>query len=349
MKKILLLMLGLSIISLLLVVRQSNAYEFPIQELANCRNTRECHLYCEIPQNRATCWSYSIYGNKSEVLGDETPEASLSEIGVTFPIAELGNCTDTKTCKAYCGLPANKTACSEFATRFQKPHLARLVEKAKEELGCTTAQECRAFCTEETNKEACIAFARKYHLGGLIKDRLVEAIQQELGCTDRESCKKMCQLPENKDRCQAIAKRVNPDRITPRERLVEAAKEKLGCTSFTDCRTLCQNKDNAELCRNFGAAVTERIKNEIKTKGNCKTTEECRLLCEQNPALCPQFPKTRDASKSGDLKLKSLNDKPKPTQKPELLNKRESAPKISPLPLNQLKTNSGQASASSAF
>jgi len=66
-----------------------SAYEFPIVELGNCRDVRECHLYCEIPSHKAACWSYSVYETVS-VLGDESPETKVSALGITFtPHANL--------------------------------------------------------------------------------------------------------------------------------------------------------------------------------------------------------------------------------------------------------------------
>jgi len=35
--------------------------------------------------------------------------------GVTFPVAELGNCGSRAECEAYCDLPENMEACLNFA------------------------------------------------------------------------------------------------------------------------------------------------------------------------------------------------------------------------------------------
>lgn len=345
MKKIILLALSLSVISLLLVVSRVNADEFPIPELGNCQNQRECHLFCEIPKNRAACWSFSVYGNKSTVLGDETTETTLAEIGITFPVAELGNCTDAQACKTYCSRAGNVTACRTFAQRFSKVHLNRLVQKAQEELGCTTAEECRAFCTDEANKDICLAFAKKYHLGGLIKDRVADAIRQELNCANRESCKALCALPENTDRCQTIAKRINPGLRTQGEKLIEEAKERLGCTSFNDCKAFCQNEANSEQCKNFGQAVSQRLKNADKQKGDCASNEECRKECEANPSKCPAFPKAphpavtpgakpMSPTNATDAAKRSFNNKVIPTKPPIGTNQEMDRSLFTPPPLN---------------
>jgi len=42
------------------------------------------------------------------VLAQELP-------GVTYPVAELGNCGSRAECEAYCDLPENMEACLDFA------------------------------------------------------------------------------------------------------------------------------------------------------------------------------------------------------------------------------------------
>lgn len=287
-------------------IKLSNAYEFPIAELGNCRNTRECHLYCEIPQNKAACWSYSVYGKNSQVLGDETPEATVGELGITFPIAELGNCTNVSECKTFCSDSQNTTSCKAFTQTHNPNHQKRLVARAQEELSCSTLEECRTFCTQETNKTACQAFARRYHLKPLVKKIHLEAVQQQLGCTSKETCEAFCKLSENHETCVQTIRQVNPNFApTQRELLIEAAKEKLGCVSFQECKKFCQDKTNSSVCRNFGQALSQSIKEMRHQKGDCKTVEECRKACETNPEKCPNFPKfPNNASGSSERSLK---------------------------------------------
>lgn len=276
------------IIGLLSLTRLVRAYEYPIPELGNCRDQKECHLYCEIPKNHAACWSYSVYGVQ-QVLGDETPEAAAANLGLTFPIAELGNCTTVSACKAYCTITQNQAACRAYGQAHGLTQKERLVERATEELGCTTKEECTTFCQEETNRDACEAFARRYHLKIAVKNRLVEAAKTELGCTTAQECRALCSLPENQSKCAAFAQRMGVVN-SKREELVERAKEQLGCTSFESCRAFCQEGVNQEKCRNFGAAVGQGVKNTLQQNLGCTTAEECKAVCEASPEKCPNYP-----------------------------------------------------------
>lgn len=289
------------ILGFLMLVKPIYGYDFPVSVLGNCRDQKECHLYCEVPRNRAACWSYSVYGVKNEVLGDESPEEKVAQLGITFPIPSLGNCANVAQCKAYCNDPTNQTACKAFAQQQGLTLKTRISEKAKTELGCNTPEECRAFCEQEANREACLAFATRYHLKTAIKNRLVNAVGAELGCNSKDSCRALCELPENKVRCQTIAQRLGIGENKKAE-LVERAKEELGCTSFEDCRRFCQDKANSERCRNFGLAVGQSIKNRIRDEGDCTTVEECKSVCEANPERCPNFPKIREGSKPAELR-----------------------------------------------
>ncbi len=301
MKVIKTLIILVFVFGFVILVKPIEAYQFPVFELGNCRDQKECHLYCEVPRNRAACWSYNVYGVRNVVLGNESPEERVAQLGITFPIPELGNCANVAQCKAYCNDPANATVCKSFAQNRGLKLKTRISEKAKAELGCSSADECRAYCEQEVNRETCLAFAKRYHLKAAVRNKLVEAVQSELGCDSKETCHALCELPENKVKCQTIAQRLGIGE-NKKEELVNRAKEELGCTSFEDCRQLCQNKENAERCRNFGQAVGQSIKNRIRDAGDCTTVEECKRVCETNPERCPNFPKIREGSKPAELR-----------------------------------------------
>src|SRR3989338_7073877 len=88
--------LSLLIILVIYVIRSQTAfgYQFPVPELGNCRDQKECFLYCQIPLHKPACWSYGVYATKENVLGETTVEESLSRLGIAFPVPELGNCAN---------------------------------------------------------------------------------------------------------------------------------------------------------------------------------------------------------------------------------------------------------------
>ncbi len=270
-------------------VKSASAYSYPIRELGYCRDQKECHTYCEIGEHKPACWSYSVYSNN--VLGESTPEAQVSALGITFPITELGGCRSVAECKSYCTQAQNLQACQTFAENKGLKKQESIIAKAQEELGCQTREECQVFCSQAENKDACEAFAKKFHLKSEVKDKTIEMAKTELGCQTREECYKLCQQPQNLTKCQALSQKLKGNQTQQRERLIERAKQELGCTTFEACKAFCQDEANHDKCRNFGQAVRNDAANKIKERLGCTTNEECRKACEANPEKCPNFPK----------------------------------------------------------
>jgi hypothetical protein len=106
---------------------------------------------------------------------------NAKKFNITFPVAELGNCTSVEDCKAYCNEVANQQVCMEFAKKKglkrkeQKGLNKELLEKAKSLLGCTSEQSCKEFCQQEANFEKCSLFAKENRLRGGIKNASASA------------------------------------------------------------------------------------------------------------------------------------------------------------------------------
>ncbi|MBI4990682.1 hypothetical protein HZB96_01145 [Candidatus Gottesmanbacteria bacterium] len=193
-------------------IAQAQTPDYPIPELGNCRNARECQLYCDIPANTPACWSYEKYVLNGNVLGEET-------VNVTYPISELGNCNSASECFIFCNQPQNQTTCYEFAkTRGfikEKPKIPEnIVELAKIELGCKSDLECMVFCQLPENFDACRAFGQKYNLVPPPDRRelgpppeVMKKAKNELGCDSEGSCMNVCNNPDNTERCMQFAKK----------------------------------------------------------------------------------------------------------------------------------------------
>lgn len=281
----------LGISGLLLYLAKTNwiiAYQYPIPELGNCRDQKECHLFCEIPENKPACWSYRTYSN--DVLGEETPEQTLERLGVTFPVAQLGNCTSVSACRQYCELPQNQAACRSFSQSYGLANQDLLVQKAQQELGCTSREECRAFCNQEKNQEACQAFVKRYHLRNTAKERVLKQAQRLLNCSSLTECKQLCSQQQNQDKCQKFALQNNLPTNPKQRHLLETAMKQLGCGSFAECKEFCSQEENKTQCTAWGYRIQNLVQDKIQDKLGCTTTEECRQICQENPANCPGFP-----------------------------------------------------------
>jgi hypothetical protein len=145
-------------------------------------------------------------------------EPAVKKFNITFPIAELGNCSSVENCKEYCSDPSNQNACTAYAKKkgFYKESnsgegnakLREVIAKAKEELGCSTEKECKDFCSKSENRDKCIAFAQKYALKPLksIVKNIVEMATKFLGCSSEDSCKSFCSVEANFEKCREFAK-----------------------------------------------------------------------------------------------------------------------------------------------
>jgi hypothetical protein len=324
MKKI--LVATLLFFGLLIATRQVLATQFPVYELGNCRDYQECHLYCEIPQNQATCWSYKVYKMPGQVLADESPETQVAALGITFPVVELGNCANIAACKVFCADVANKDVCEAFAKKYKLANKESLVEKAKTELGCDSKDACKAFCENATNKDACEAFAKRYHLKGFGTNPTLERAKTVLGCASIDQCKAFCTKTENQAKCAAFAHDAGVK--NPKvEALLQTAKEQLGCSTLAECSKLCQDPANHDKCQKVLSGVTEKLKATLPT-GSCGSSDECRKACADHPDKCPGFPNPHvspilvpfrggnDSSTSSRLGKPTLNQLNRPPEHP---------------------------------
>lgn len=193
-----------------------NAIVYPIPELGDCRDGKECYLYCAIPQNQPACWSYAKFKLGGSVLGEnsETPEGKAQRLGITFPIAELGNCANVAQCKAFCENAANHETCMSFARKkgmqkddanirqMDEEKKQPLLEKAKTELGCTSVEACKALC--EQNKALCAVFAKKHIINKEVGGTSPNIRMENLGCKTEAECKALCL--ENPSKCPGFPK-----------------------------------------------------------------------------------------------------------------------------------------------
>ena len=271
---------------------KAQAVSYPIKELGDCRNAQECRYYCDTPENKPACWSYGKYILHKDVLGETTKKVT-GKPGIVFPIAELGNCTTARSCKAYCEQKENREACKSFGIR---KGLIKQKDKEKE-------------------KEGILIYAKK-----------------ELGCRDQNSCRAFCEKTENRTKCEEFAKKrglgqgqkaeMQKERMSSGSGIPSALKEKLGCDSKEACEKLC--KQNPEKCQRYKNDLEKKKmqdarlleKKKLKT---CATERECYQVCREHPEKCPGFLNQQkfNSSQSGTYQKPTYPPKPtyvKPTE-----------------------------------
>jgi len=140
---------------------------------------------------------------------------AAAQVGISYPVAELGNCTDKTACKAYCDKQENVDACLSFA---EKNNLMSNEEiKAAKGFkktgmtgpgGCKGKNECNTYCSGPDHMDECITFAEKN--GMMSGEKLDEAKKVKAAiakgikppaCGGKENCKDYCSSSEHVEEC----------------------------------------------------------------------------------------------------------------------------------------------------
>lgn len=314
-------------------VSAESALKYPVVELGYCRDAKECFLYCEIPANKAACWSYGAYKLGPQVLGTTTltpeektaMEAKAKGLGITFPVAELGNCAGPQECKDFCEQPGNHATCENFAKSrglnkggaVDQKKEQEILSAAQSELGCTTKESCYQKCSQD--HASCEAFMQRHGIshsdggqqgGGpstADKTKLLEDAKSQLGCTSMETCSQLCQ--QNPQRCAEFAKQhglggegTQPQPSGSQGQYQQGqyggasggSKGPGGCDNEASCKAYCQSHQSE--CQGFQGAGQRSGPTGISSgsgsyvgPSGCRTQEECAAYCKANPSSCPGF------------------------------------------------------------
>ncbi len=192
--------------------------------------------------------------------------SSTSTSNITFPIAELGNCTDQVACKAYCDIDANKIACVNYAQSHglmssdDTNRAKKFLQAGPGPGGCTDAQTCRSYCSDINHIDECLAYAKKTGIlssseldeAQKIASALSQGAQLPGGCTTKDQCEDYCKDSSHLTECVAFAEKAGM--ISQQEADIvrkTGGKGPGGCDSQQSCDAYCNNKDNANTCFAF--------------------------------------------------------------------------------------------------
>ena len=234
--------------------------------------------------------------NKS-VYAEVNPEEQAKKYQVTFPIAELDNCTSFSACRTYCENTTHSDACIAFAKKkgFYKEQKIdakkqALIQAAKTELGCNSETSCQATCEQEVNFDKCQKFAQKNGLDEGQKDQkdpadkaILQKAKTILGCDSSTSCKAICEQEANREKCSEFAKQAG----------LEGGIRHVGpggCDSESSCRSYCEK--NPDECKKFAGQNNQKDDREHQNKGpgGCDSETSCRKYCSEHPNECQQPP-----------------------------------------------------------
>ena len=256
------------------------------------------------------------------VLATSVRAATIDTVGVTYPIAELGNCVDQAACAIYCDKTDNMSACVDYAAKnnLMDKNEAALAKKAIAKIqagqtpgSCTSQASCQSYCQNNMDSlNSCIAFAEEIGISDAeIEQAKKIAVALKNGatmpgnCGGKQSCEAYCQETSHIDECLTFAEAAQ---ILPAEEIAEAKKVAPflksgqtpgGCKSKTDCKAYCDQENNFSECINF-AEQAGFVSNEEATiakktggqgPGGCKSKQVCEAYCNlpANAKACGDF------------------------------------------------------------
>lgn len=219
----------------------------------------------------------------------ESPEDLAQKYNISFPVAELGGCTDYSECRSFCEDPLNAESCINYAKQkgfYQEEKFEvkdNVLQTAKEVLGCDSKTSCLNFCEVAANHDKCDSFAKSQGLvGGRVDDpsrtQVITKAKEVLGCDSATGCQSLCSKEENRQKCSDFAKTVG----------LHGGEIKVGpggCTSETTCKSFCSDPQNFQVCSGFTSVAGGKFTG----PGGCDSEANCRSYCQSNEKACSSF------------------------------------------------------------
>ncbi len=274
---------------------------YPVPELGNCSDEKNCKAYCDEPDNIKACLDFA----------EEHGLASDEEVrrGKRFLAAGgrgPGGCRGEKECHAYCEDSDRIEECLAFGKKYQliseeeiaeAEKMLPLIKSGKTPGGCKSKVACEAYCEKSENIEMCLAFAEENNL--LPAEELAQAKKflpliksgkTPGACKSKTECDNYCANPDNMRSCLAFAEEQG---IIPEEEL-EMAKKFLplmekgetpgGCRSKDQCEAYCADSSHQDECFSFAEKAgfigpEEKRMMEVAKKFGCRSQGECEAIC----------------------------------------------------------------------
>lgn len=290
---------------------------YPVSELGNCADRRECKTYCDDETNTDACYAFAKeYGVEITVSKDKM---------VKIPDIGPGGCKGIKECRSYCDDVNHTKECFDFGKAHnlidskEEKNLEKVLEGGGPG-GCTSEDTCRTYCNDAAHLDECVKFGEQKGLlspeeAALMKKEGFEStlgqkqqkgFQGPGGCKSDKECKDYCDDSANQETC--ISYGVEHGFMTLKE--AERARKFVsqigpgGCKK-EECKTYCDDSAHAEECFSFAEkngliskdeALKVRQVNQFAEQGGpggCKGREACGAYCEDeaHQKECASFSK----------------------------------------------------------
>lgn len=251
---------------------------------------------------------------------------AASIFDIEYPIAELGNCANGQSCKAYCAVADHEQTCEDFAAQYgigsaaeHKKDIQNLVTDGGPGNCATGAEDpessCKTYCDSQAHIRECVAYGKEHNLlqGKELAEaeKVIKALDSgaklPAGCTNKDSCRQTCEDPKDLDtarQCFLFAEQAGllppgVDRDKAEKTFQLIAEGKAPFKSIKDFKQ-CDNPRSDEIlqkCIGFAAdnglmsPEEARIVKETggKGPGGCVGRAQCDAYCESHQDECFQF------------------------------------------------------------
>ena len=317
------IILSFLIISLTFLINDLSAQEniqYPVEELGNCKNETECHVYCDKLANINACLDFA---KKNNLMSGE--EISQARKFMAASDDAPGGCKNKNECDAYCNEIDHIDECIAFAEKNglipeeelrEAKQVQSAIRRGVKPPPCGNKKQCDVYCEEADHMEECIAFAAE---AGFIQGKELEDAQKMLQalkrgikpppCRGKDVCDEYCSSPENMEVCINFAMEagfMSEEEKADAQKMLQAIKKGVKpppCKGRDECDVYCGEEEHLEECMNFavvaGFMSEEDAKMARKTggkgPGDCKGKEECEAFCNnpENQEICFNFAKEK--------------------------------------------------------
>ncbi|MFA5773364.1 MAG: hypothetical protein WC908_01675 [Candidatus Paceibacterota bacterium] len=144
--------------------------KYPVIKLGNCKDIKDCHVYCEKQENILKCVDF---GEKAGIISteDATKTRKFSEV---LKQGGPGKCANQRTCEQYCEESLHINECLTFAEKHELISLeqlkrAKAISKVLKDIDklpgeCKDQKTCIEYCSKEINFSKCLEFSKKFNL-----------------------------------------------------------------------------------------------------------------------------------------------------------------------------------------
>jgi len=242
---------------------------------------------------------------------------------IQYPVAELGNCKNKESCKAYCDNPSNIDACVTFAEKngimspeqlAEAKQVQAAIAKGIKPPACNGKKECDAYCEDSSHMKECITFGEA---SGFLKGKELEDAKKMIiaidngakppPCKGKEACDAYCSEGDHMEECITFSQAagfMSPEETENSQKMLKAIRQGVkppNCKGKDECDAYCSDPEHSSECIEFSVAAGFMTKEESemakrtggKGPGDCKNKDECEAFCNNpdNQKTCMNFAK----------------------------------------------------------